>query len=70
MHIFKSGDFRGQSIDQAMLRDAPRLYKLMEWAQKEKIRGLQSALKDFGVLRRKLQNAAVKANCAESGCQG
>jgi hypothetical protein len=69
MHTFHSGDFKGLTVEQAMLRDAPRLYEIMEWARKENIPALKNALQDFANLRRKLRSARVTVNCAQRGCQ-
>jgi hypothetical protein len=68
MHTFGSGQFAGLTVEQAMLRDAPTLYRLMQWAREEGIRGLANALRDFDALRQKLRNAAIKVNCDRTGC--
>jgi hypothetical protein len=51
MHTFRTGYFVGLTIEQAMLRDAPRLYDRMKWAREERIPRLQGALQDFDILR-------------------
>ena len=68
MHTFGSGRFRGLTVEQAMLCDAPRLYSLMQWARKKGIRGLANALRDFDALRQKLRKAPIKVKCKRSGC--
>jgi hypothetical protein len=70
MHTFRAGDFKDLTVEQAMLRDAPRLYGLMKWAHEQSISGLKNAVQDFDILRRKLRQAPVTAHCAQSGCQG
>src|SRR4029453_12635366 len=69
MHTFKSGPLRDLSIEEAVLRDAPSLYKIMDWAIKKDIVQLRGAVRDFNILRRKLLNAPITAKCAQSGCQ-
>jgi hypothetical protein len=69
MHIFGSGDFEGLTIEQAILRDAPRLYEIMRWARDKRHPGLQNAIREFDILRAKLRNASITAECAQSGCQ-
>jgi hypothetical protein len=68
MHTFKSGDFKDQTVEQAMLRDAPKLYDRIEWARRERIPWLKNAVQDFDLLREKLRFAAITATCAQPGC--
>lgn len=69
MHTFLSGNFEGLTVEQAMLRDAPRLYEIMKWAHEKRILRLKNALQDFNILRQKLRRAPVTANCAQLDCQ-
>ncbi len=68
MHRFSSGQFEGLTIEQAMLRDAPALYGIVEWARDKDIEGLRSMIRDFDVLRGKLLHARINAICAKTGC--
>lgn len=52
-----------------MLRNAPRLYEVMDWARKNDILALRNAIRDFDDLRQKLRKAAITAHCAQTGCQ-
>ncbi len=68
MHKFGSGHFEGLTVEQAMLRDAPILYRIMEWARQDNIRKLKNAVQDFERLRSKLRKATITARCAKTGC--
>jgi hypothetical protein len=64
---FRSGAFNGLTVEQAMLRDAPRLYDLAKWAKNKP--NLGRMLWDFELLRRKLLKAPVTTNCAAPNCR-
>jgi hypothetical protein len=69
MHRFRSGQFEGLTIEQAMLRDAPALYDIVDCAQKNEITRLERMVRDFQMLRQKLSRASIHATCAQVDCQ-
>jgi hypothetical protein len=69
MHTFRRGDLKDLTVEQAMLRKAPRLYEVMDWARKNNIPELRNAVRDFDNLRQNLLRAPVTAHCAQQGCQ-
>lgn len=67
MFTFRSGPFSGLTVEQAMLRNAPCLYDLAEWAKNKP--NLGRMLRDFELLRQKLRSAPVTTNSAAPNCR-
>jgi len=68
MHTFRTGKFQDLTIEQAMLRDAPHLYQIMDWTKDEDITRLKNALQDFDILRKKPRQVRVTKECAQKSC--
>lgn len=67
MHRFRSGTFADLTIEQAMLRDAPRLYRVAKWAKDKP--HLRLMVRDFDLLREKLYRAPVATDCSRNNCR-
>jgi hypothetical protein len=68
---FKSGKFAGKTMEQVILRNAPRLYQIAAWARKEVAEKprLRPLLREFDRLRELLRDAPVSVRCLPKGCK-
>jgi hypothetical protein len=68
MYRFKSGKFEGRTMEQVMLRSAPRLYPVADWARRELANKpqLHALVDEFDRLRKPLLHAQVSVRCTKS----
>jgi hypothetical protein len=71
MYRIKNGKFAGRTMEQAILRNAPALYRIGAWAQSQADEkpNLRPFVREFRRLRKLLSRAQCKARCSESGCR-
>lgn len=67
MYRFKSGQFKNMQIECVMLRYAPALYRLVDWAEDKP--HLARIVRDFNRLRAALRRAPVRVACAGRNCK-
>src|SRR5258708_2817027 len=67
MYRFKTGLFEGMILEQAMLRNAPDLYRMVDWAKRKTI--LQDMRDHFDKLRNGLTRARIHVHCYHPRCQ-
>jgi hypothetical protein len=66
MYRFKSGQFEDMILEQVMLRNAPDLYRMVDWAERKTI--LQDMRDDFDKLRKRLTRARIHEHCCHPRC--
>lgn len=66
MYRFKSGQFEDMILEQVMLRNAPDLYRLVDWAERKSI--LQDMRDHFDKLRKRLTRARIHEDCYHPRC--
>src|ERR1700693_6026251 len=71
MYSFKSGPLKGMTMERAMLRHAPRLYKIAAWAEEtlDINPQLRPLVNEFLHLKKLLSHARIRARCQRSGCK-
>jgi hypothetical protein len=70
MYRFKSGMFKGKTVEQAMLRNAPALYRIASWAKRhlDTKPYLRPSVKKFHRMELLLARAEIRKRCYEPEC--
>lgn len=66
MYRFKLGQFKGMTLEHAMLRKAPEVYEMTKWARGKA--HLWRLVAEFDRLRAKLRNVPRVKKCRHDGC--
>jgi hypothetical protein len=71
MYRLKTGKFKGRTMDHVMLRSAPRLYSVVDWARRELTNKpqLYALVNEFDRLRNLLRHARVSVRCTKRACK-